>query len=124
MKTIDSQKIAILGAILAATLAAGCFGGPGYSNQPYGYNGGYGNAYPYNSGYSYPQTYGNAYNAGYQNGERADASRDSHQDRDQHVEVVTRDHDQTRTEKQPPSGVRGDDYSRKDSQPAHTSATN
>ncbi len=115
MKTIDSQKIVILGAILAATMAAGCFGGPGYSNQPYGYNG----------GYSYPQNNGNAYNAGYQNGERADASRDNHQDRDtnQHV-VVIRDHDQPRTEKQPSNTDHGDDYSKKDSQSAHPSVTN
>ena len=92
----------VLGGILSATLAAGCFGGGdpgyGYSNGPYG--GGYssnysscGNSYPYsgyNSGYSYPQNYGNSYNAGYQNGVRADANRDRHEDRDQHV-TVSRD---------------------------------
>ncbi len=45
----------LLGGILTAMLAAGCFGGgPGYSTNPYGYNSSYssyGNSYPY-SGYT------------------------------------------------------------------------
>jgi hypothetical protein len=41
MKTIDSRKVVVVAAMLAVTLAAGCFdGGSGYSNYPYGYNGG------------------------------------------------------------------------------------
>jgi hypothetical protein len=79
--------------MLAVTLAAGCFdGGSGYSNYPYGYNGGREN----------PQSYqnSNSYNAGYQNGIRADEERDGHQDstNDDPV-VVTHDRDQTATRK-------------------------
>ena len=84
MKTINSRKVVmLLGGILAATLAAGCFGGgPGYSNDPYGYNSSfssYGNSHPYSgyaNGYSYPQSYRNSYGTGYQNGVRADENRD------------------------------------------------
>ena len=52
MKTIDSRKVVMtLGGILIATLAAGCFGGgPGYWNNPHGYNSSYssyGSSYPY-----------------------------------------------------------------------------
>lgn len=106
-----------------------CFGGgPGYSNRQYGYNGGcynsnpydsgYGNHYPYNSGYngehSYSQNYENpnSYGASNQDGVRADASRDSHQDRDQ-----------ARTEKQPSHAGR-DDYFRKDSRSEQRSEGN
>ena len=60
----------LVGGILAATLAAGCFGGgPGYSTDPFGYNSSYssyGNSYPYSgyaNGYSYPQSYENSYSA-------------------------------------------------------------
>jgi hypothetical protein len=88
MKTKSYRKIIVtLGGILIATVAAGCYGGggSGYSNNPYGYNSGYGsygNSYPYRSGgYSYPQSYGNSYSAGYQNGVRADANRDRKEDR-------------------------------------------
>jgi hypothetical protein len=138
MRTISSRRVVVLGGILVVTLAAGCFGGDrGYSNSPYGYNGayytsrpyegGYANPYPYNSGYndtySYPQSFGNSnsYSAGLQNGVRADAARDDHQERttDEHV-AVTRDRGQAQTEKQRPSVDRAD-YSRKDSQSAHPS---
>jgi hypothetical protein len=71
---INARKVAmLLGGILTATVATGCFGGgPGYSNNPYGYNSGYssyGNYYPYGgyaSGYSYPQNYRNSYSNNYQ----------------------------------------------------------
>ena len=71
---ITSGKVLILlGGILTATLATGCFGGdPGYSNG-YGYNSGYSgytSSYPYNTyngGYSYPSNYRNSYSTGYQN---------------------------------------------------------
>jgi hypothetical protein len=87
MKTLNSRKVIVLcGGILAATLAAGCYGGgSGYSNDPYGYNGGYGSSYSYNDDntrYSYPQSYGNSYGWGYRNGERADENRDRYQARD------------------------------------------
>ena len=106
MKTVSSRS-AVIGAVLATTLAAGCFGGgQEYSNNPYGYNGafytsrpyagGYGNPYPYNSGYndthSFPQSFGNSnsYSAGLQHGVPADASGDYHRERAgaQHVAVT------------------------------------
>ncbi|MFZ0680714.1 hypothetical protein [Candidatus Binatus sp.] len=99
MKTTNYRKIAMmLGGVLIATVAAGCYGGggSGYSNNPYGYNSGYsnyGSSYPYRSGeYSHPQSYGNSYNAGYQNGVRADANRDHREDRvtDRHAVTVDR----------------------------------
>jgi hypothetical protein len=116
VKTVDFRRTMILGGILAATLSVGCFGGGGYSNQPYGYNGGafgsnrydngYGNPYPYDSGYndthSYPQSFGNsnAYVAGLHDRQQAGASRDRHEGHvtQQHVEV-THDREQARTEK-------------------------
>jgi hypothetical protein len=134
MKTINSRKLAMLfGGILAATLAAGCYGGGdsgyGYSNGPYG--GGYssnyssyGNSYPYsgyNSGYSYPQNNGNSYNAGYQNGVRADANRDRHEDRDQHV-TVSRDVSKARVETH--STVARENVSRKESAATERSEKN
>jgi hypothetical protein len=117
MKTIDSRKVVVVAAMLVVTLAAGCSdGGSGYSNYPYGYNG----------GREYPQSYqnSNSYNAGYQNGIRAHEERDGHQDRDNddHV-VVTHDRDQTRPEKQPPS-VDHDAYTRKESESGHQSEGN
>jgi hypothetical protein len=62
MKLFNSRKALVLGGLLIVTLAAGCTAGPGYSNNPYGYNSGYATS-PYNSGYasSYP------YNSGYAN---------------------------------------------------------
>jgi hypothetical protein len=151
MKTIASRKVLVLGGILVAALAAGCYGGGrGYSNNPYGYNGGYGNSYssnggyyssnpydgsygstyPYNSGYyvgrSYPQSYGNSnsYSAGYQNGVRADEASDRRQDRvaDQHI-AVTRDRDHAVAAKQR-SSVDRDDYTRKDSHSEHSPVRN
>jgi len=71
MRPITFRKVAItFGAILVATLAAGCFGGgQGYSKNFYGYNSSYssyGDSYAY-SGYdrgnSHPQSYGNIYSA-------------------------------------------------------------
>jgi hypothetical protein len=122
MKTIASRKVAmVLGGILTATLAAGCFGGGGYWGRPSGYNSSdssYGSSYPYSgydSRYSYPQSYGNSYSAGYQNGVRADENRDRHQDRDT---VVIRDRGEARTEAQH-SSVDRDKYSRKDYELAH-----
>ena len=92
MKTFNSRKIIVLcGGILAATLAAGCYGGDrGYSNNPYGYGGGYGSSYSYNdnSGYSYPRSYPNSYNSGYRNGVRADENRDRYQAHDTNRRVV------------------------------------
>jgi hypothetical protein len=90
MKTLISRKVIMLcGGILAATLAAGCYGGDsGYSNNPYGY---YGSPYSYNadsSGYSYPGNYSNSYNSGYQHGVRADENRDRYQARDKDRPVV------------------------------------
>jgi hypothetical protein len=116
MKTIAPRKAGmVLGGILIATVAAGCFGGGhGYSNDPYGYNSGYnsnyssyGSSYPYSgysNGYSYPQNYGNSYSEGYQNGARADENRDRHQ------EAV---HDRGEGQH---SGGDHDKYSRKDSE--------
>jgi hypothetical protein len=94
MKTFNSLKIIVLcGGILAATLAAGCYGGDsGYSNNPYGYGGGYGSSYSYNadnSGYYYPRNYNNSYSSGYQHGVRADENRDRYQARDTDRRVVT-----------------------------------
>src|SRR5580658_7597639 len=94
------------GGILIATVAAGCYGGSGYSNEPYGYNSSYssyGSSYPYSgysSSYSYPRSYGNSYNAGYQNGVRGDANRDRPEARanDRNVPVVSRDSAVARTE--------------------------
>jgi len=141
MKIVDARKAVVLGGVLAVTLAAGCFGGGrGYSNQPYSnnggyyssntYDGGYGNPYPYNRGYNdthaYPQSFGNSnsYSAGLPYGVRTETSRDDHQDRskDQHV-AVTRDPVQAPTEKRP-STIDRDDYSRRDSQSAHSIAKN
>jgi len=133
VKTISSQRVAILCGILAAALAAGCFGGGReYSNNPYGYNGsfytsrpyagGYGNPYPYNSGYndthSFPQSFGNSnsYSSGLQHGVGADTSRDYHQEHagDRRYAVAeTRPRAQMRTERQP-SSIDHDKYSRKD----------
>src|ERR1700726_3947263 len=111
MKTIKSRKVVmLLGGILTATLAAGCFGGgPGYSNDPYGYGGygynsnysGYGNSYSYpdyNSGYSYPQSYRYSYSNG---------NRDRDTDR---TAVVIRDRGEARTEPQH-SSVARENYS-------------
>jgi len=82
----------LCGGILAATLAAGCYGGDsGYSNNPYGYNGGYGSSYAYTGngvGYSYPRNYSNSYNSGYQHGVRADENRDRYQARDTERHIV------------------------------------
>jgi len=93
MKTLNSRKVIVLcGGILAATLAASCYGGgSGYSNDPYGYyGGGYGSSYSYNDDntrYSYPQSYG-TYGWGYRNGVRADENRDRYQARDNDRRVV------------------------------------
>jgi len=84
MKAIKSQTLLVmLGGILIATLAAGCFdGGPGYSNGPYGYSSSYssyGSSYPYSGydgGYSSSRSYGRSYDAGYQNAGRADVNHD------------------------------------------------
>ena len=107
MKIIYSRKLAIaVGGILAATVAAGCFGGdPGYSN---GYNSSYGSSYPYsgyNNGYSYPRSSENSYKAGYRNGVRADEN--------EHA-VVERDRGEARIEAQHSIVGRGDNYSRTD----------
>jgi hypothetical protein len=118
MRTTTLRRVSVMGGILAATLAAGCFGGGGYSNSPYGYNGtfytsrpysgGYGNPYPYNRGYNdthaFPQSFGNSnsYSAGLQHGVPAEASRDSYHERksEQHVAAaVTRPPDQARNER-------------------------
>src|ERR1700674_223309 len=119
MKTINSRKVVmLLGGILTATLAAGCFGGgPGYSNDPYGYGGygynsnysGYGNSYPYrdyDSGYSYPQSYQYSYRT-------VDRDRDN----DRHA-VVVRDRGESRAEPQH-SGVAHEKYSSGHSEPGH-----
>jgi hypothetical protein len=122
MKTNNYRKLVMtLGGILIATIAAGCYGGDsGYSNSPYGYNGGYssyGGSDPYRSGgYSYPQSYGNSYNAGYQNGVRADSNRDRREER----VTVDRDRDAVRTETRHYS-VDRDKVSQRDSdRPNHT----
>jgi hypothetical protein len=95
MKTLNSRKIIMLcSGILAATLAAGCYGGgSGYSNDPYSYYGSYGRSYSSynddNSGYSYPpQSYWNSYSSGYRNGARADENRDRYQARDTERHIV------------------------------------
>jgi hypothetical protein len=107
VKVINYRKIAMtFGLVLIATVAAGCYGGSGYSNGPNGYSSSYssyGSSYPYSgysSGYSYPRSYGNSYDAGYQNGARADANRDRREDRvsDRHAAVVNRDSAVARTE--------------------------
>jgi hypothetical protein len=114
MKTLNSRKIIMLcGGILAATLAAGCYGGGyGYSNDPYGYYGGYGGSYSSynddNRGYSYPpQSYWNSYSSGYRNGVRADENRDRYQARDteRHI-VVTRERREPITERHHSRGER------------------
>jgi hypothetical protein len=121
-----------MGGILAATLAAGCFGGSGYSNSPYGYKGtfytsrpyagGYGNPYPYNRGYNdthaFPQSFGNSnsYSAGLQYGVPAEASRDNFREpgNDQHVTAATtQPRDQARNER-PPTSIDRDNDSKKD----------
>jgi len=82
----------VLGGILVATLAAGCFdggGGPGYgySSSPYGYSSNYysyGSSYPYSgyrSGYSNRGSYGNSYAVGNRNEVRADDHRAVSRDR-------------------------------------------
>ena len=84
MSVTNSRKVVmLLGGILTATLATGCFGGgPGYSSGPYGYNSGYssyGTSYPYSNygnGYGYPQSYRNSYSNGYRNADRVDENRD------------------------------------------------
>jgi hypothetical protein len=121
------------------TLVAGCFHGSnnGYSNNPYGYNGGfynsrpydggYGNPYPYNSGYndthSFPQSFGNAnsYSAELQHGVRAEASQDDHHERanNQHVAVI-RPPDRVRSERQPTS-IDSGRYSSKNSESVNPS---
>jgi len=133
MKTTTFRRISIIGGLLiVGTLATGCFGGGGYSNSPYGYNGafytsrpyagGYGNPYPYNRGYNdthaFPQSFGNSnsYAAGLQNGVQAEASRDSYHGRgsDQRVTAaVTRPPDPARNERARTSVDRDKD-SRKD----------
>ena len=131
MKTTTYRKVLILGGLLAATLAAGCFGnGRGTSNSTYSYNGsfytsrpydgGYGNPSPYNSGYndtrSFPQSFGNSnsYSSGLQHGERVEASRDERRPSDGHVAVAaTRHREQARNER-PPTSVDRDKYSRND----------
>src|ERR1700730_17337262 len=117
MKTIKARKVVmLLGGILTATLAAGCFGGgPGYSNDPFGYVGygynsnysGYENSYSYpdyNSGYSYPQSYRYSYNTGYR-------------DNDRHA-VVIRDRGESRAEPQH-SSVARENHSSGHSEPGH-----
>jgi hypothetical protein len=137
MKTINSRKLVVLGGILAATLAAGCFdSGGGYYGDP---NGGYYNSSPYygssrtyypnNSGrnieHEYPQRYSNSYGAGYHDGVRADTSRDHQQERNSdHQAAVVRDRDQTRTEKVPTSVAREDNSRKEDSQSGHRSEGN
>jgi hypothetical protein len=105
----------LCGGILAATLAAGCYGGgSGYSNDPYGYYGygGYGRSYSSynddNRGYSYPpQSYWNSYSSGYRNGARADENRDRYQARDteRHI-VVTPERREPTTERRQARGDR------------------
>jgi hypothetical protein len=125
MKTINSRNLLILGGILATTVAAaGCFGGGGYSNSPYSYNDGSYSSIQNNASYypgrSYPQNSGNAnaYSAGYQNGVRADASADHHEDHTvvQHS-AVTQDRNQAHTDKQLTSVAHNDS---KDSQTHQT----
>jgi hypothetical protein len=113
MKTLNSRKVIVLcGGILAATLAAGCYGGgSGYSNDPYGYYGGYGSSYSYNDDntrYSYPQSYGNSYGWGYRNGVRADENRDRYQARDNDRRVVVTPERRERTVERHSSSVHRD----------------
>ena len=114
MKTLNSRKAIVLcGGILAATLAAGCYGGGyGYSNDPYGYNGGYGRSYSYNADnsgyYSYPRSYPNSYNSGYRNGVRADENRDRYQARDHDRRVVVAPERRERTVERHNSSVHRD----------------
>jgi len=131
MKTATLRRVLVIGGILAATLAAGCFGG-GHSNSPYGYNGsfytsrpyagGYGNPYPYNRGYndthSFPQSFGNSnsYAAGFQHRVPADPSRDNDRERgsDQHLTAATiRPREQARNER-PSTSIDRDKDSKKD----------
>jgi hypothetical protein len=60
MKSINPRKALALGGLLIVTLAAGCAGGQGWSNDPYSYNGGgnWGSSYPNlnSSGGPYPST--------------------------------------------------------------------
>jgi hypothetical protein len=132
MKTTTFRRVSILGGILAATLAAGCFGSGGYSNSPYGYNGtfytsrpyagGYGNPYPYNRGYndthSFPQSFGNSnsYAAGLQHGVPAEASRNNNHEpgNDQRVAAAAaQPRDQARNER-PSTSIDRDKDSKKD----------
>jgi hypothetical protein len=113
MKTLTSRKVIVLcGGILAATLAAGCYGGgSGYSNDPYGYYGGNGSSYSYNDDntrYSYPQSYGNSYGWGYRNGVRADENRDRYQARDNDRRVVVTPERRERTVERNHSSVHRD----------------
>lgn len=152
MKKIKSRTAVLLGGILIASVAAGCYGGGrGWSNDPYGYNnggytssygsnGGYYNSNPYGGAYynSYPSGYngsygnsysynpgyngGSSYNAGYQNGVRADASRDRRQDRVAE-QHTTVTREQESTERQPSRVVR-DDHSSSESRSTHRSDIN
>jgi hypothetical protein len=150
MKAIKSRSVLVLGGILIATLAAGCYGGGhGYYNDPYGYNSGYGSTYSSNGGYyssnpyggsyyssypngyysSYPNSYSynngyngrSSYNSGYRNGVRADESRDRRQDRTVETEHTVATHDRASTE---PSRVVRDDHSSRDSRSTHRSDIN
>ncbi len=118
MKLINVRKVVMaFSGILAATVAAGCFGGgPGYSQGPYGYNSSYssyGSSYPYsgyNSGYSYPRSSGNSYNATYQNEARSDGNHGYNQ----HA-VVARDRVEAPASARK-SSVDQDKYSRNDTE--------
>ena len=67
MKLIGLRKALALGGLLTVTLAAGCAGGQGWSNNPSGYygNSGFGAVYPYNSTYRSSYPYNNGYNRAY-----------------------------------------------------------
>lgn len=130
MKTTSSRRVLTLGALVAVTLASGCFGnGREYSNNPYGYNGafytsrpyagGYGNPYPYNRGYndthSFPQSFGNSnsYSAGLQHGVTTEVSRDYRDERpDRHI-AATSPRARALGERQPTS-IDHDKYSRRE----------
>src|SRR5579863_4801747 len=106
---INARKVAILvGGLLTATLAAGCFG-PGYGGG-YGYNGGgyssYGSYPSYAGGYSYPEGYRNSYSTGYVSRGRDDENRGA-----------------VRTESRP-STVTRERSSNRDSATAHRSERN
>jgi len=125
VKAINYRKIAMtFGGILIATVAAGCYGGSGYSNEPYGYNSSYssyGSSYPYsgyNSGYSYPRTSGNSYDATYQNGVRFGGNHDFNQ-----RAVVARDRVEA-PESARKSSVDQDKYSRNDTEAVQRSEKN